>query len=93
MKGLPRAQTYMARQQDRRVCGGTRCVRALRNDARQAVTHLKEALEAMHPGIVARLRRHLDALELVIKQEPEGAGSDARDAEPDPARRQGREHA
>jgi TniQ len=67
--------------------------RALRNDARQAVTHLKEALEAMHPGIVARLRPHLDALELVIKQEPEGAGSDARDAEPDPARRQGREHA
>jgi pyruvate/2-oxoglutarate dehydrogenase complex dihydrolipoamide acyltransferase (E2) component len=39
-------------------------------DARQAVTHLKQALEAMPPGTVARAQPHLDALELITGAAP-----------------------
>ncbi len=63
------------------------------HDAWQAITHLKEALEAMQPGIVTRLRPYFDELELAIEQGPVSAAADAREAMPDPARLQGREHA
>jgi pyruvate/2-oxoglutarate dehydrogenase complex dihydrolipoamide acyltransferase (E2) component len=38
------------------------------SDAQQAITHLKELLEAIRPGTAARAQPHLDALELVISQ-------------------------
>jgi hypothetical protein len=53
-------------------------------EARQAVTHLREVLQAMPPSIVARLQPHLDALELLIEQTPDDTES---------ARHEGRNHA
>jgi TniQ len=52
-----------------------------RSDAHQAIAQLKEALDAMQPGIVGRLQPHLEALELAIRQAPDDASAEAREAE------------
>lgn len=49
------------------------------DDARRAVTHLRELLEAVRPGTAARARPHLDAVVLVITQAVDAAGTDPRD--------------
>ena len=49
------------------------------DDARRAVTHLRELLEAVRPGTAAKARPHLDAVVLVITQAVDAAGTDPRD--------------
>jgi arginine decarboxylase len=49
------------------------------DDARRAVTHLRELPEAVQPGTAAKARPHLDAVVLVITQAVDAAGTDPRD--------------
>ncbi len=53
----------------------------LRREAQQAIMHLKEALEAMQPGIADRSQPHLDAVQFIIRQAPGRTEADARNAQ------------
>jgi hypothetical protein len=55
-------------------------------DAPQAIARLKEALEAMQPGLAIRAQPHLDALERVITQSMDSTGVKTLGAEPGSAR-------
>lgn len=53
--------------------------------ARQAIMQMEEVLEAMRPGMAARVQPHLEALELAIRQSLDDTGAEARHAPPEQA--------